>query len=150
MPHGRSATARPPRQGTAATHGAPLGEEEIAGARDALGWRPTPFEVPEAEVISDVARPRGSRGDEIFKAWKSRFAAQPAKVQADFERIIAGDLPADFAKTIDDSEEKDRQADQPKQATRQSSGAVLEALTGVIPELVGGSADLTGSEQHQG
>jgi len=130
----------PKKAGTAATHGSPLGAEEVAGARKALGWQHPPFVVPEA--ILAAWRTVGQRGKSGFDAWQKRHAAHADR--AEFDRRIAGDLPAAVDLAID-KVRKSAAAEAPKLATRQSSQTVLETLVPVVPELIGGSADLTGS-----
>lgn len=130
----------PKKAGTSGCHGSPLGDEEIAGARAALGWSHAPFEIP-ADILS-AWREAGARGTADYTAWEKRFAASAN--QDEFARRMAGDLPANWHAAIDAF--KQTQAEQKtKEATRQSSGRVLEVLYDALPELVGGSADLTGS-----
>ncbi|MBL8708219.1 MAG: transketolase [Rhodospirillaceae bacterium] len=130
----------PKKGGTAATHGAPLGAEEIAGAREKLGWAHAPFEIPAA--IKSAWEAIGQRGGADVQAWSKRLDGSPQK--AEFERVMAGDLPANFAQVVGDLKTTIAK-DAPKLATRQSSQLVLDALVPALPELVGGSADLTGS-----
>jgi transketolase len=132
----------PEKAGTAATHGAPLGDEEVAGAREKLGWSHPPFEVP--EKILKAWRAAGERGGAAHEDWRARYEKEDAGTRAEFDRRVAGELPAAFAEAIATFKQTAAQ-DAPKQATRQSSGAVLDALGPVMPELIGGSADLTGS-----
>jgi transketolase len=132
----------PNKAGTASTHGAPLGEEEVAGAREKLGWPHAPFEVPE-EVLKRW-RAAGMRNRAAYDKWMEaagRLDATSrarltdpidAKVGEDIVRAVAG-IKTDFA------------AEGAKLATRQSSQKVLERLMPVVPGLIGGSADLTGS-----
>jgi transketolase len=132
----------PKKAGTASTHGSPLGDEEIAGAREKLGWSHPPFEVPE-EILS-AWRAAGVAHREAYEAWteaagrldaaSSEHLVEPvdAKVAEDIVRAVAG-IKTDFA------------AEGAKLATRQSSQKVLERLMPVVPGLIGGSADLTGS-----
>jgi len=128
----------PNKQGTASTHGAPLGEDEIAGAREALGWPHAPFEVP-ADVL-DAWRAVGGRGAAERAAWTDRAAAKGA----DFQRALAGELKDGWLDAL--NAHKAKCSDEaPKWATRKASGAALEVLTEAIPEMIGGSADLTGS-----
>src|SRR5690606_10997637 len=124
------------------THGSPLGVEEIAGARAKLGWPHPPFEVP-TQILS-AWRSAGAQGAAANKAWKERVAALDTPLREEFQRLMRGDLPAGWENAIQDVKRK-ASADAPKVATRQSSQTVLDALAGVIPELLGGSADLTGS-----
>ena len=132
----------PTKAGTAATHGAPLGEDEIAGAREALGWSHPPFEVPD-DVLA-AWREAGARGSDAREAWLARVDAMDPFARTDFQRVVAGELPKDWKSALGDHRRKMAE-EQPQQATRVSSGAALEVLTGAIPELIGGSADLTGS-----
>jgi transketolase len=130
----------PKKAGTSATHGSPLGKEEVAGAREKLGWSHAPFEIP-GEIKSAWAG-IGSRGAEAMDAWSKRLDANSQK--AEFERVMKGDLPANFAEVLGDLKSSIAK-DAPKLATRQSSQLVLDTLVPAIPELIGGSADLTGS-----
>jgi len=130
----------PTKAGSEKTHGAPLGAEEIAGARVKLNWPHAPFEIP-ANVL-DAWRAAGSRGAAERAAWDKRLAAHPAK--AEFERTTAGTLPETWKRAVSDFKRK-VSAEQPKWATRKSSQEVLEVLTPAIPEMIGGSADLTHS-----
>ncbi len=132
----------PNKQGTAATHGAPLGAEEVAAARKQLGWDAEPFVVPEG--IAAAWRAVGARGAELSAAWDGRLAAAPAAEQAEFQRRIEGVLPEGLDQAIA-TFKQEIVAEAPKVATRVASQKVLNVLTGALPELVGGSADLTGS-----
>jgi transketolase len=127
-------------EGSHKTHGAALGAAEIAATRLGLAWDHEPFEMP--QTIADAWAKVGRRGAKDRKKWEARLAASPQA--ADFTRAMKGDLPegafdALNAKIAELVETK------PAQATRQSSGAALEQVFAAIPELVGGSADLTGS-----
>jgi transketolase len=127
-------------EGSHKTHGAALGAAEIAATRLGLAWDHEPFEMP--QTIADAWAKVGRRGAKDRKKWEARLAASPQA--ADFTRAMKGDLPegafdalnAKIAELIET---------QPAQATRQSSGAALDQVFAAIPELVGGSADLTGS-----
>ncbi len=127
-------------EGTHDVHGKALGKAEVVATRENLGWPHEPFVVPD-----EVYRPwraAGRRGRKALKAWEARLAASPHK--AEFDRAIRGDLPAHaFARL--DKFIAEAEANKPGSATRQHSGAVLETIFADIPELVGGSADLTGS-----
>ena len=134
----------PNRAGTAKAHGEPLGAEEIALTREALGWPHAPFEVP-AEVRH--AWDAKAQGEQAQAAWQARFdayaQAHPA-LAAELQRRMAGELPADFQQTVLDTivaAHTERQT----VATRKASQLALTALTAKVPELLGGSADLTGS-----
>jgi len=132
----------PTKAGTAAAHGAPLGAAEIEGARKRLGWPYPPFEVPEA--IRARWQAVGARGAEASRVWRERLAEAPADVRHEFERRQSRELPAGWRDALAAVKTKFA-ADAPKIATRQASGAVLDALASVMPELIGGSADLTPS-----
>ena len=133
----------PNKAGTAAAHGSPLGADEVKAAKERLGWDETePFAVP--DDLYAQWREAGSRGRAERQAWEQRLAAAPAEKRSEFERRFRGDLPQDFdaaiAKVCDDFRAKNA-----KIATRQASGEVLNALVPAVPELIGGSADLTPS-----
>ncbi len=132
----------PTKAGTAAAHGAPLGAAEIAGARQRLGWPYPPFVVP--DEIRAVWRAVGRRGAPAAAQWRERVEAASAETRAEFLRRQSGTLPAGFAAAMEQVREKFA-AEAPKLATRQCSNMVIEALAPVMPELVGGSGDLTGS-----
>ncbi len=128
----------PKKQGTAAAHGSPLGPDEIAAARKVLGWEHGPFVVP-APVLS-AWRTAGSRGATVHAAWSKRAKGQGA-VLGD---PIDADAKAAIAKATAEIKTKFT-TDKPKIATRVSSQHVIEKLVPVLPSLMGGSADLTGS-----
>ena len=132
----------PTKAGTAATHGAPLGEEEIAGTREGLDWRHPPFEIP--ADVAEAWRTAGARSAADADAWEARLAAADAGVRAAFRRVADGALPAGLGDAVGALKQQFA-AEAPKMATRQASGKVLDRLTEVVPELAGGSADLTGS-----
>ncbi len=132
----------PNKAGTNKVHGSPLGAEEIAATRKALGWSAEPFVVP-AEVL-DAWRVAGLNAAKKRQEWEKRFAAADADTRAEFERRMRGDLPANFNDAIVEYKKK-LSADKPKVATRKSSEMALEVINGVVPETIGGSADLTGS-----
>ena len=132
----------PTKAGSEKTHGAPLGTEEIAGARAKLNWPYEPFVVPD-HVLAGW-RAAGSRGGAERTAWESRVAALPADAQSECVRLAAGDLPAGWEQAAQAFKAK-MSAEQPKVATRKSSEMALEVLTAAIPEMIGGSADLTHS-----
>ncbi len=130
----------PNKQGSAATHGAPLGEEEIAAAREALGWPHPPFEIPAA--VLEAWRAAGRRSQDAAQAWQDRLAASAQR--AVFEDQIAGRLPAGWQEAVA-AFKAQVAAEAPSVATRVSSQKVLEVLTAAVPAMIGGSADLTGS-----
>jgi transketolase len=130
----------PKKAGTAATHGAPLGAEEIKGAREKLDWTAAPFDVP--DDVLDAWRATGARGAAERQSWARRHAA--AGDRAAFDAALAGDLPAAFDAALAAYANR-ISAEKPAWATRKASQEALEVLTPVVPEMVGGSADLTGS-----
>jgi transketolase len=134
----------PSKAGTAGSHGAALGGLEAEAAKRALGWAELPFTVP--AHVATPWRAAGSRGVAARRAWLKRLAKHPQK--AEFERVLAGRLPEGWREAM--STLKAGFAEQkPKLATRQASQKALEVLVPAIPELVGGSADLTGSNLTQ-
>ena len=132
----------PNKQGTAATHGAALGEEEVAATREQLGWPYPPVEIP--EHIAAGWRAFGARGAEQSAAWRERLAKSPKEARAEFERRLAGELPEGLSDALVEFKKRASEAGE-KVATRVSSQKVLDVLAPLLPELIGGSADLTGS-----
>ncbi|MDF2618192.1 MAG: transketolase [Xanthobacteraceae bacterium] len=132
----------PNKGGTNAVHGAPLGAAEIAAARAFLNWEYGPFEIP-SDVL-DAWRLAGLRSRQAHKSWSQRLKDTEVGQRAEFERRIRGELPSKFGETVNGVIAKAR-ADGGAVATRKSSEITLEALTAALPEMVGGSADLTHS-----
>ena len=130
----------PNKAGTAASHGAPLGDDEIAATREALNWPYSSFEIPEA--VSSAWRRVGAMKSAKMEAWRKRLHDSGRK--AEFERLISGTLPKDWQASLQDFKRK-HSAEKTKVATRKASQETLDVLAEVIPELAGGSADLTGS-----
>ena len=130
----------PNKAGTAASHGAPLGDDEIAATREALNWPHSSFEIPEA--VSSAWRRVGAMKSAKMEAWRKRLHDSGRK--AEFERLISGTLPKDWQSSLQDFKRK-HSAEKTKVATRKASQETLDVLAEVIPELAGGSADLTGS-----
>ena len=132
----------PTKGGTAGAHGAPLGGAEIAATRERLGWTHAPFEIP-IEILQRWTQ-AGHRGGAARRAWEGRLSRMPADRRAEFRRMLAGTLPKDLDDTV--AAFKARLiADKPSVATRVASQNALDVLAAAIPELIGGSADLTGS-----
>jgi transketolase len=127
-------------EGSHKTHGAALGAAEVAATRLGLAWTHAPFELPEA--IDKAWKKVGKRGAKERKAWEARLNA--SSQAADFTRAMKGDLPAGAFDALN-ARIAELVETKPAQATRQSSGAALDELFAAIPELIGGSADLTGS-----
>jgi len=132
----------PNKQGTASTHGAPLGDDEIAATREALGWTHGPFELPEGALAA--WRAAGARGAADRGAWQNRLDTTDASVRAAFESTLSGDLPEGWDTALK-AHIAGLIADAPTVASRVASQKALEALVPAIPAMVGGSADLTGS-----
>src|SRR5215217_2797688 len=132
----------PTKAGTAGSHGSPLGADEIKGAREKLGWSSAPFEVP-ADILQGW-RAAGQRSKSVRKAWEERLASLPVERRGEFARRVNGDLPLGLGDVV--RRFKQDLANAPKEiATRIASQNALEALTAAVPEMIGGSADLTGS-----
>ena len=132
----------PTKAGTNKVHGSPLGAAEIEGARKELGWEYPAFEVP--SDILDAWRLAGLNSAKKRNEWEKRIAEAATEVRAEFERRMRGDLPAGFDAAIAEYKKK-LAAEKPKVATRKSSEMALEIINGIVPETIGGSADLTGS-----
>jgi transketolase len=132
----------PTKAGTAATHGSPLGKDEVAGARQKLGWNYPPFDIP--EPIFSAWRKIGARGKSARRKWTKRHAAMADADRAEFDRRLKGDIPPAVGEAIVAFKAKVA-ADKPSWATRKSSQETLEVINPVLPDTVGGSADLTGS-----
>ena len=132
----------PTKAGTAATHGSPLGKDEVAGARQKLGWSHPPFDVP--EPIFTAWRKVGARGKSARRKWTKRRAAMAEADRAEFDRRQKGDIPPAVGEAIAAFKARIA-AEKPAWATRKSSQEALEAINPVLPDTVGGSADLTGS-----
>jgi transketolase len=134
----------PNKQGTEATHGAALGPAEAEAARKNLGWEYPPFEIPDDVKRAWDARERGAR---LAADWQRRFsdyARQFPDLAVEFTRRTSGELPRTWAADADDAIAKTAAAAK-TMATRKASQAALEVLGPKLPELIGGSADLTGS-----
>jgi len=128
----------PNKQGTSATHGSPLGKDEVAAARATLGWDYPPFEIP--GEIKAAWEDAGRRGSSIRLDWEQRLSSNEKRTE--FERRMAGALPSDFSL---DAYIAGLIANPQKAATRKASEMALGAINDLLPETVGGSADLTGS-----
>ncbi len=130
----------PTKAGTSGSHGSPLGPDEIAGARKALGWEHEPFVIP--SDLLDAWRKAGARGSAERAAWSARLAASPQKDE--FSRRASGKLPANFDAVIA-GYKQELAKNPPALATRNSSQNALDVINAAVPETIGGSADLTGS-----
>jgi transketolase len=123
-------------------HGSPLGAEEVKKTRENLNWQYAPFEIP--QELKEKWLEAGKRSQKNFKEWQEKFSQLDEKKSDEISRILNKELPKDFAKKIADFKAKIF-SEKSKQATRKSSQNVLEFLTAELPELIGGSADLTES-----
>jgi transketolase len=130
----------PTKAGTSGSHGSPLGPDEIAGARKALGWDYEPFVIP--NELMDAWRKAGARGAVDRTAWAARLAASPKKDE--FARRNAGTLAANFDAVIA-GYKQELAKNPPALATRNASQNALDVINAAVPETIGGSADLTGS-----
>jgi transketolase len=129
-------------QDSAKAHGSPLGADNIAKLREVYGWPHPAFEVPE-DIVGQW-RAIGARGAEARTEWEARIAALSTQRQAEFARVFAGGAPRRLSATIK-ALKKQISDEGPKVATRKSSEMVLEVINPIMPETIGGSADLTGS-----
>jgi len=138
------AKGAPKKANTGAAHGAPLGAEEIAATRQAIGWPYPPFEVPQEIRDGWDAREAGKRAERRWNLLFKKYSSQHPADAAELGRRLTGNLPADFRekfnKLVEDTHLKAETI-----ATRKASQNVLEAIKPALPELLGGSADLTGS-----
>ena len=134
----------PTKANTGGAHGAPLGEKEIAATREAIGWNYPPFEIPQGVARAWDARERGKRAERRWKRVLSAYQQQFPAEAAEFARRMAGELPRDFPDRVRALVAQAGSAAEAV-ATRKASQNVLEALAPALPEMVGGSADLAGS-----
>jgi len=132
----------PNKGGKSSSHGAALGAEEIELTRKELGWPHEPFDIP-SDVL-DAWRVAGLKSCKPRKSWEERHQALDAETRAEFDRRLAGDLPTGFEQAINEFK-KQLSADKPGWATRKASEETLNVINAVVPETIGGSADLTGS-----
>lgn len=130
----------PNKAGTSGVHGAPLGAAEAEAAKAALGWTSAPFEIP--DDLRAAWQVAGARGASPRRSWLKRLARHP--MRAEFERVMAGRLPENFHESVA-ALKADIAENRPKLASRQASQKALDALVPEVPEMIGGSADLTGS-----
>ena len=139
------------KQGTASTHGAPLGDEEIAAARVELGWSAAPFEIPADIASAWDSRERGAADEEQWSNLFAGYAVEHPDLAAEFARRMAGNLPENWSALADKAIDEINTA-AANMATRKASLVALNAFAPSLPELAGGSADLTGSNltKHDG
>ena len=138
----------PNRQGTSKAHGEPLGADEIALTRQALGWQHGPFEIPDEVYAAWDAKAIGAKAEAQWDAAFAAYAKAYPELAAEFTRRMAGELPASFQQVaVDAAMHAHERAE--TVASRKASQQALQALTAALPELLGGSADLTGSNLTQ-
>lgn len=138
----------PTKAGSEKAHGSPLGAEEIAGARKQLGWDSPPFVIP--GDILEAWRASGRRGSKPHQEWKMRMSAQDIARRAEFERRISGRLPVDALADAVRAMKSELAASPKNLATRIASENAITVLAAAVPEMIGGSADLTGSNNTRG
>ena len=134
----------PHKQGKEESHGAPLGKDEIAAAREQLGWHYAPFEIPAEIYAGWDHKAAGAKREQAWNAAFDAYAAAHPELAAELKRRLAGQLPADWAEKSNTYIAK-LQAEGPEVATRKASQMALDAFGPLLPELIGGSADLAGS-----
>ena len=132
----------PNKSGKASSHGSPLGDDEIKLVRKKLKWKHEPFEIP--EELMDSWREIGGKGEKLEEKWNNILGKKNTKIKEEYERLIKGELPIDLDKILGDEKLKFFQT-KPKMATRQCSSSVINSISDALPELIGGSADLSGS-----
>lgn len=134
----------PNKQGTSATHGAPLGEDEVAAVREALSWPHTPFVVPEEIKTAWDCTEKGFAAESAWKEKLVVYEEEHPELALEMVRRIKGELPGYFAEKADEYIRECQQTED-NIASRKASQNSIEAFAAVLPELIGGSADLTGS-----
>ena len=141
----------PNKQGTENTHGAPLGEEEVAASRLTLGWDFPPFEIPNDIVSAWDARGRGEAQEKNWSRIYQKYSETYPKLADEFDRRMRGELPKEWIEYTDNAISEINTAKQ-NMATRQASLLALNKMAPALPEMIGGSADLTGSNltKHDG
>ncbi len=141
----------PNKQGSASTHGAPLGDDEVAAARKELGWDAEPFEIPADVAAAWDCRESGAAAESSWLDLFEKYAAEYPEVAAEFRRRMSGALPQDWDELADQAIAEIDAAGE-SMATRKASLVALNAFTPALPEMAGGSADLTGSNltKHSG
>ena len=132
----------PNKSGKASSHGSPLGDDEVKLVRKKLGWKHQPFEIP--SDIMNSWREIGLKGEQLETKWKNSLDKKDKKIKEEVERLAKGDLPLSLDKVLGDEKLNFFQT-KPKMATRQCSSSVIKTITNILPELIGGSADLSGS-----
>ncbi|MDG2108227.1 MAG: transketolase [Woeseiaceae bacterium] len=134
----------PNKQGTAATHGAPLGDDEIAAVRKELGWESAPFDIPDDIASGWDGKEQGAADEDAWNEIFANYKAKYPELADEFKRRMKGELPIGWS-DIADKAIADINAASEKVATRKASLIALNAFAPALPEMIGGSADLTGS-----
>ncbi|MAV56182.1 MAG: transketolase [Candidatus Pelagibacter sp.] len=132
----------PNKSGKASSHGAPLGDDEIKLVRKKLGWKHGPFEIP--EDLLNTWKDIGRKGEKLENEWNGILNKKNTKIKEQYERLMKNELPTTLDKILGDEKLKFFQT-KPKMATRQCSSSIISSISNVLPELIGGSADLSGS-----
>ena len=132
----------PNKSGKASSHGSPLGDDEVKLVRKKLGWKHQPFEIP--SDIMNSWREIGLKGEQLETKWKNSLDKKDKKIKEEVERLARGDLPLSLDQILGDEKLNFFQT-KPKMATRQCSSSIIKTITNILPELIGGSADLSGS-----
>ncbi len=132
----------PNKSGKASSHGAPLGDDEIKLVRKKLKWNYQPFEIP--KELMNIWREIGNKGEKLENEWNKILNKKNNKIKEEYERLIKGELPVALEKILGNEKLKFFQT-KPKMATRQCSSSVISSISNILPELIGGSADLSGS-----
>ena len=132
----------PNKSGKASSHGAPLGDDEIKLVRKKLGWKHSPFEIP--EDLLNTWKDIGRKGEKLENEWNGILNKKNTKIKEQYERLMKNELPTTLDKILGDEKLKFFQT-KPKMATRQCSSSIISSISNVLPELIGGSADLSGS-----
>ncbi len=134
----------PNKAGTASSHGSPLGPDEIAGTRAALGWTSAPFEVP-GEIAADWnCQEKGAATENAWRQQFAEYAQMHPELAKEFERTLSGEMPDNWQSGMDQLLQSVNE-DAESAASRNASGKVIRAIAALLPELLGGSADLSGS-----
>jgi transketolase len=134
----------PHKQGKEESHGAALGKDEVAAARDELDWRYAPFEIPAEIYVGWDHKKAGAEREQKWHDAVAKYTSAFPELAAEFNRRVSGELPSDWAQKSQAYVEK-MQADGPTVASRKASQMAIEAFAPLLPELIGGSADLAGS-----
>ena len=132
----------PNKSGKASSHGSPLGNDEIALVRKKLKWTNEPFSLP--KNVLESWREIGKKGAKLEEEWKNKLDKKDSKIKSEFDSFIKESDFEELEKLIAKEKEKNFKL-KPAMATRQSSQSAIESITGILPEIIGGSADLSGS-----